>query len=61
MKTESEALLTDEPSLRIHCDVPRVGCAHRGKTTQASVPWAQLDSGFMAAYEASASWTRQAR
>lgn len=38
----------------LHCDVPLVGCAHCGKTTQASVPWAQAGSGFTAAYEAAA-------
>ena len=36
----------------LHCDVPRVGCGNCGKTTQASVPWAQPGSGFTAAYEA---------
>lgn len=36
----------------LHCEVPRIGCAICGKTTQMAVPWARPGSGFTAAFEA---------
>ncbi len=36
----------------IHADVPRVRCAHCGKTTQVEVPWSRAGSGFTQLFEA---------
>ncbi len=36
----------------LHAEVPRVGCAACGKTTQLSVPWAREGSGFTLLFEA---------
>ena len=36
----------------LHADVPRVACACCGKTSQIGVPWARVDSGFTALFEA---------
>jgi transposase len=36
----------------LHAEVPRVGCAACGKTTQVSVPWAREGSGFTLLFEA---------
>jgi transposase len=36
----------------LHADVPRVGCAACGKTTQIGVPWAREGSGFTLLFEA---------
>ena len=36
----------------LHAEVPRVGCAACGKTTQISVPWAREGSGFTLLFEA---------
>ena len=36
----------------LHAEVPRVGCAACGKTTQIAVPWAREGSGFTLLFEA---------
>lgn len=36
----------------LHADIPRVACAHCGKTTQVPVPWARAGSGFTLLFEA---------
>jgi transposase len=36
----------------LHADVPRVRCGGCGKTTQVSVPWARVGSGFTLLFEA---------
>jgi transposase len=36
----------------LHAEVPRVGCAACGKTTQLGVPWAREGSGFTLLFEA---------
>lgn len=36
----------------LHCQVPRVACAHCGKTTRLAVPWEHEGSGFGAMFEA---------
>ena len=36
----------------LHADVPRVGCAACGKTSQVVVPWAREGSGFTLLFEA---------
>lgn len=36
----------------LHAEIPRVGCAACGKTTQIGVPWAREGSGFTVLFEA---------